>query len=178
MPTAPSLLFLSQVKPLILLFSSQGRHYHSLSVIDNGRELVACGGIHTLTDCISWRSGQDGWTHYATLRLFKDITLPFISILFSSQARYYHAAVVIRDQIILVGGRRSRFTGEIVKGEFAYIGKSVKHWNILIANDDQLQLGRSSFPFKMVDMEPVQSPTVGVSSSHLGAGVTVADMGR
>ena len=78
-PTAPSLLFLSQVKPLILLFSSQGRHYHSLSVIDDGRELVACGGLYTLTSCISWRSGQDGWTHHAYLRSYKDIWLPCIS---------------------------------------------------------------------------------------------------
>ena len=125
-PTAPSLLFLSQVKPLILLFSFQGRKGHSLSVINNGSELVACGGRDTTTDCISWRSGQDEWTHYATLRSYKDITLPFISILFFSQERYEHAAVVIRDQIILVGGYGSRFTGEILKGEFAHIGKSLK----------------------------------------------------
>ena len=126
-PTAPSLLFLSQVKPLILLFSSQGRGAHSLSVIDDGKLLVACGGneIATLTDCISWRSGQDEWTHYATLRSYKDITLLFISILFFSQSRAAHAAVVINKQIILVGGWDSRLTGEIVKGEFLHTFKNL-----------------------------------------------------
>ena len=89
---------------------------------------MACGGSYTWTDCISWRSGQDEWTHYATLRSYKDITSPFISILFFSQERFYHAAVVIRDQIILVGGGGgSKFTGEIVKGEFANIVKSIKY---------------------------------------------------
>ena len=55
-------------KPLIFLFSSQGRYRHSLSVVDNGRQLVACVGYKTETSCISWRSGQDEWTQYATLR--------------------------------------------------------------------------------------------------------------
>ena len=55
-------------KPLIILFSSQGRYGHSLSVVENGRQLVACGGWYTGKSCISWRCGQDGWTHYATLR--------------------------------------------------------------------------------------------------------------
>ena len=89
---------------------------------------MACGGRDTTTDCISWRSGQDEWTQYATLRSFKEITLPFISILFFSQERYQHAAVVLNKQVILVGGSGSnKFTGEIVKGEFAHIGKSIKH---------------------------------------------------
>ena len=81
---------------------------------------MACGGFDTKTDCISWRSGQDEWTHYATLRSYKDITLPFISILFFSQERHDHAAVVINEQIILVGGDdSSMFNGELVKGKFA-----------------------------------------------------------
>ena len=69
-PSAPFLLFLSQVTtyPLNLLFSSQGRYGHSLSVVDNGRQLVVCGGWLYNSSCISWRSGQDEWTHYATLR--------------------------------------------------------------------------------------------------------------
>merc|ERR1712032_23595 len=69
---------------------------HSLSVIDNGRQLVACGGIDTEQSCITWRSGQDEWTEYATL----------------SQERYFHAAVVRpngttvqdHDSILLIGG--------------------------------------------------------------------------
>ena len=122
-PTAPSLLFLSQVKPLILLFSSQGRHYHSLSVIDDGRELVACGGLYTLTSCISWRSGQNGWTHYATLRSYQiSDCLVFHINPISSQSRHYHAAVVMQadDRIIIIGGwSSSMLTGEIVKSKFA-----------------------------------------------------------
>ena len=56
--------------PLIILFSFQGRLSHSLSVVDNGQQLVACGGFYssTRTSCISWRSGHDEWTQYATLR--------------------------------------------------------------------------------------------------------------
>ena len=49
----------------------------------------------------------------------------FISILFFSLKRYNHAAVVMRDQIILVGGgdagrfsSSSRVTGEIVRSKF------------------------------------------------------------
>jgi len=81
-------------------FPQPGRKGHSLSVIKDGTELVACGGRDTLTDCISWRSGQDEWTHYATL----------------SQERYQHAAVVLNKQVILVGGSGSnKFTGEIVR---------------------------------------------------------------
>ena len=57
--------------------SSQGVYGHSLSVLDNGRKLVACGGRDytkaggfgsdiyrksiVKTFCISWRIGQDGW---------------------------------------------------------------------------------------------------------------------
>ena len=121
-PTAPSLLFLSQVKPLILLFSSQGRRYHSLSVINNGSELVACGGINTMTDCISWRSGQDEWTHYANLRSHEISDCLHINAI-SSQERSDHAAVVMQadDRIIMIGGRySSRLTGEIVKSKFAF----------------------------------------------------------
>ena len=82
-----------------------------------------------MTDCISWRSGQDEWTQYATLRSYEDITLPFISILFFSQSRWAHAAVVINEEIILVGGGSliGKFTGEIVKGEFSHTFKSIKH---------------------------------------------------
>ena len=78
-------------------------------------------GSYTKTSCISWRSGQDGWTHYATLRSYKDITLPFISILFFSQERSTHAAVVQGDdRIIIIGGngRPSNYGGEIVKSKF------------------------------------------------------------
>ena len=85
-------------------------------------------GSYTKTSCISWRSGQDEWTHYATLRSYKISDCPSFHInSISSQERRYHAAVVINDQIILVGGWDSKFTGEIMKGEFAHIGKSVKH---------------------------------------------------
>jgi len=83
------------------------RQYHSLSVVDNGRQLVACGGDdrYTRKSCISWRSGQDEWTEYATLR--------------PEKGRENHAAVVMKgEKIIVIGGRGSaRTTGEIVKGE-------------------------------------------------------------
>ena len=76
------------------------------------RLIASLGAVHC--------SGQDEWTQYATLRSFKDITLPFISILFFSQERHDHAAVVINKQIILVGGDdSSMFNGELVKGMFA-----------------------------------------------------------
>ena len=57
-----------QSRPVDVLFSSQGRRQHSLSVIGNSQQLVACGGINTETSCIAWRSGQDEWSHFATLR--------------------------------------------------------------------------------------------------------------
>ena len=67
---------------------SKGLYGHSLSVVDNGRKLVACGGMteqwifggigigfgdggidvvlysspEARTVCISWQDGQDGWT--------------------------------------------------------------------------------------------------------------------
>ena len=111
---------------LILLFSSQGRSGHSLSVVDNGRELVACGGRYTKTSCISWRSGQDEWTHYATLRSYKiSDCLAFHINPISSQERDYHAAVVMQgdNKILIIGGwesSRSKLTGEIVKSKFAF----------------------------------------------------------
>jgi len=83
-------------------FPAPGRVDHSLSVV--GRQLVTCGGEYTLTSCISWRSGQDEWTEYATL----------------SQKREVHAAVVLpTDHLIVLGGydTSSRYTGEIVRGE-------------------------------------------------------------
>jgi len=81
-------------------FPHPGRWAHTVSVVENGRQLVACGGY----DCISWRSGQDEWTHYATL----------------SQERSVHAAVVLQtkrqEKIFLIGGfGNSSRTGEIVK---------------------------------------------------------------
>ena len=91
-------------------------------MIDDARELVACGGWDTRTDCISWRSGQDEWTHYATLRSYKiSDCLVFHINPISSQQRKYHAAVVMQgdDRIIIIGGRGSYFTGEIVKSKFA-----------------------------------------------------------
>ena len=62
------------------------------------------------------------------------------------------------DKIILIGGYASNGeTGEIVQGKF-YIGHILEN-NIHHTNDDsELQKGRS-FPFKMVDLQPVQSPT-------------------
>jgi len=81
-------------------FPAPGRWAHTVSVVENGRLVVACGGY----DCISWRSGQDEWTHYATL----------------SQERSVHAAVVLQtkrqEKIFLIGGfGNSSRTGEIVK---------------------------------------------------------------
>jgi len=104
-------------------FPLPGRVFHSLSVVENGQQLVACGGrgpvsgpgapIYTdiRTSCISWHVGQDDWTDYATL----------------SQERHDHAGVVLsrtgEEKIILIGGTcgsrsasRVCTTGEIVKG--------------------------------------------------------------
>ena len=61
------------------------------------------------------------------------------------------------DKIILLGGVSNGDTGEIVQGKF-YIGHILEN-NIHHTNDDsELQKG-SSFAFKMVEKEPVQSPT-------------------
>ena len=40
---------------------------------------------------------------------------PVISIF--SQGRYNHAAVVVLDKIIIIGGKGNAYTGEIVKGK-------------------------------------------------------------
>ena len=48
--------------------SSQGRHWHTLSVINNGRAIVACGGGSGSRTCIFWRHGQAEWKHYHTMR--------------------------------------------------------------------------------------------------------------
>ena len=74
------------------------------------------------------------------------------------------------DTIIVVGGfDSSAHTGEIVKSKFTLavmadtyckIYKTLKH----IANGDWSQAGRS-FPFKMVDGEPVPFPSIRVNSS-------------
>ena len=92
---------------------------------------MACGGSNTRTDCISWRSGQDGWTHYATLRSYEiSDCLAFHINPISSQERFDHAAVVMQgdDRIIIIGGpSSSKLTGEIVKGKFAHIVKSITH---------------------------------------------------
>ena len=43
---------------------------------------------------------------------------------FFSQERRFHAAVVIQEEIIIIGGLQSSNTGEIVKGKF-YIWKII-----------------------------------------------------
>ena len=118
----PSHTMLLHPSKTAFLFSSQGRVDHSLSVVDNGRQLVACGGSlpNTGTSCISWRSGQDEWKEYATLRSYKDNQSSYQSLL--SQKRWNHAAVVVlpNEEMIMIGGAHpsSRNTGEIVKSEF------------------------------------------------------------
>jgi len=80
-------------------FPDRGRSGHTLSVIDQGRQLVACGGWDTTKSCISWRHGQESWEDYHTL----------------SEERKSHAAVVMEDEsIVIVGGYDSWTTGEIV----------------------------------------------------------------
>jgi len=86
-------------------FPEPGREGHSLSVIDHGRQLVACGGYNNRIkrSCISWRHGQEeGWKDYHTL----------------SKGRSFHAAVVMQDEsIVIVGGPdgpNTEWTGEIV----------------------------------------------------------------
>jgi len=83
-------------------FPGNGRWDHSLSVINQGKQLVVCGGDSTEKSCISWRQGQEGWKEFHTL----------------SKQRWGHAAVVMQDEIIvIVGGvRSSATTGEIVPG--------------------------------------------------------------
>ena len=63
------------------VISTSGKHYHSLSVVNNGRKLVACGGtideggnIDT-KDCLSWESGQSEWKHFHTLRCASNIAI-------------------------------------------------------------------------------------------------------
>ena len=63
------------------VISPSGKHYHSLSVVNNGRKLVACGGtideggnIDT-KDCLSWESGQAEWKHFHTLRCTSNIAI-------------------------------------------------------------------------------------------------------
>jgi len=95
-------LFPANTTCMIPPFPSPGRYYHSLSVIND--TLVACGGMYTLTSCISWKKGQDGWEDFHTL----------------SQERYHHVAVVVdsKEDIIILGGPysgSSKTTGEIVK---------------------------------------------------------------
>jgi len=83
-------------------FPEPGRYHHSLSAINQGKQLVACGGSDTEKSCISWQQGQEGWKDFHTL----------------SKKRSYHAAVVMEDEsIVIVGGYESSFTsGEIVPG--------------------------------------------------------------
>jgi len=82
-------------------FPRPGRIRHTLSLI--GNTLVACGGqdAPAMTTCISWQSGQSEWTDYYTL----------------SERRFDHAAVVVEDTIIVLGGEGNnpRWSGEILK---------------------------------------------------------------
>ena len=78
-PSPGNLLYSS--RPFI---SSQGRVGHSLSVINEGQTLVACGGTDATRSCISWKSGQVRWTHYATLR-FCILYLLFVQVGASSE---------------------------------------------------------------------------------------------
>jgi len=91
----------------------QERKTHTLSVINDGQVFVLCGGSYTKQSCISWSSGQSGWTYYATL----------------IQKREVHAAVVVKtNTIIIVGGydeKESEKTGEIVKSGIQF---DLKHY--------------------------------------------------
>jgi len=104
-------------------FPEPGRSYHSLSLIKNGQTIVACGGEKTRKDCISWQNGQSEWTHYANL----------------SQERFYHGAVVLQDDtIMLVGGKHSTTTGEIVKGGIQFPLQSVGYGTCTIPYQNEL----------------------------------------
>jgi len=100
-------------------FPHPGRRFHTLSVVDNGRQLVACGGIETKQSCISWRSGQDEWTEYATL----------------SHSWYFHAAVVRpngtaspdHDVIFLIGGPTYYMRRSVAKVELDTAIGGLKH---------------------------------------------------
>jgi len=78
------------------------RNRHTLSVINNGTTLVACGQVNGSTRCVSWQAGKGGWKDYATLS--------------GKRLRGYgHAAVVLpNDTIIVVGSNEREQTGEIV----------------------------------------------------------------
>ena len=56
----------SHPAPHLIVIVVKGRVAHSLSVIND--TLVACGGVHTLTSCISWKKGQGSWEDIHTLR--------------------------------------------------------------------------------------------------------------
>merc|ERR1712038_1877683 len=82
------------------------RNRHTLSVINNGTTLVACGQVRSSTSsCVSWQAGKGGWKDYATLS--------------GKRLRgYVHAAVVLpNDTIIVVGSNEREQTGEIVGSE-------------------------------------------------------------
>ena len=87
-------------------------------------------GSYTKTSCISWRSGQDEWTHYTTLGSYKiSDCLAFHNNPISRQQRLYHAAVVMQgdDSIIIIGGYVSSGltdTGEIVKSKYKTLRRS------------------------------------------------------
>jgi len=115
-------------------FPAPGRWAHTLSVIENGRQLVVCGGRSTETSCISWISGQEEWTHYATL----------------SQGRKRHAAVQINERIILLGGSGSvtnaQISGEIVKegGSLLTLRNGARGTCALVWEDGFLTIGGHS----------------------------------
>jgi len=107
-----------------------GRIGHTLSVVENGRQLVVCGGSGAETSCISWISGEEEWTHYATLR----------------QRRTAHAAVRINERIFILGGYESSKTGEIVGdgGRELTLQHSGLGTCVLVWEDGFLAIGGSS----------------------------------
>jgi len=69
--------------------------------------LVVCGGNRELRDCIAWRRGQPAWTHFANM----------------SRVRSDHAAIVLNDEIIVIGGGEHHPHHAWKNGEMVKSGK-------------------------------------------------------
>ena len=79
---------------------------------DRGR-LVACGGLGGVSTCVSWRRGQDTWTHYSTLRWVRCPAPGDDCSLFREKRAFHSAAGVEGGRVMLLGGRYGGLTGEI-----------------------------------------------------------------
>ena len=83
-----------------IIKASVATHLFNLSLVACGGGVVAYSNRLTPTSCVSWRSGESAWKHFATLK----------------QERTGHTAVVIGNSLLLLGGHASaRTSGCTVK---------------------------------------------------------------